>query len=167
MNAVFPNHFYWKSRLLGLKVTKITSKKAQNRGTITSFYAKTSRKMTLPTFFIAFLCINFFQSWQNWIYFFRKLWTKNISTEKPKKNYILAKSLGVIFWERRIWVFLKKKCSFLAKLLEFFPNSWKNSGFLPNFWEILQNHGVLALSWLLTSSKNLSRGLCPKSRSSW
>ena len=121
---------------------------------------------SLP-FLLHFYALIFFKVDKIGYIFFRKLWTKNISTEKPKKNYILAKSLGVIFWERRIWVFLKKKCSFLAKVLEFFPNSWKNSGFLPNFWEILQNHGVLALSWLLTSSKNLSRGLCPKSRSSW
>ena len=60
--TVFPEIFCWKIRVLSQKVTKVTSKKVQNNGKNTRFYSKITEILTLPTFFIAFLCINFFQN---------------------------------------------------------------------------------------------------------
>ena len=60
--AVFPEIFSWKIRVSSQKVTKVTSKKAQNNGLITSFYTKITEFLTLPSCFIAFLLINIFQN---------------------------------------------------------------------------------------------------------
>ena len=52
--AVFPELFCWKLRVLSQKVTKVTSKKAQNNGENTSFLESNYWNLTLPSLFIAF-----------------------------------------------------------------------------------------------------------------
>ena len=97
--SVFPEIFSWKLRVLCQKVTKITSQKAQNNGLITSFYTKISRKMTLPTLFIAFLSMNFFKvekienifqkkNHDGEIFFLKKLFLKNILVWPLKRNFL-------------------------------------------------------------------------------
>ena len=71
LQSVLPEHFSWKSRISDEKRTKKTGEKAQKNGEKTSFQLDFSLILTLPTFFIAFLYINFFKSW-SFSYFLKK-----------------------------------------------------------------------------------------------
>ena len=94
------------------------SQKAQNRGKITSFFTKISRKMTLPTFFIAFLSMNFFQSLKNWIFFPKKKCERKIfSLEETFFGKYIGKT--EIYWyaflNENFWDFFLQKYTLLQK----------------------------------------------------
>ena len=111
--AVFPEMFCWKLRVLSQKVTKVTSKKVKNNGLITSFYTKSTEILTLPSCFIAFLFINFFR--------LNKI--SNIFKQFHRKNF----SEKLLVWKIKRIFSLDKNAHFLAGF------SGKNRRFFPLF----------------------------------
>ena len=74
--------------------------------------------MTLPTFFIAFLSMNFFQSLKNWIFFPKKKWERKIfSLEETFFGKYIGKT--EIYWyaflNENFWDFFLQKYTLLQK----------------------------------------------------
>ena len=61
-----------------------------------------STKLTLPTLFITFLCINFLQRFKNWKNFLKELWKKLWKKFSYKKNF------GLTFWVKNLGTFRQK-----------------------------------------------------------
>ena len=101
LRSVLPEHFSWKSRMSDEKRTKKTGEKPQKNGEKTSFQLDFSLILTLPTFFIAFLYINFFKSW-SFSYFLKKnCWLLRKKLLISSKN-ILSKILELIIFEMKV-----------------------------------------------------------------
>ena len=113
---MFPEHFAWKLRVLSRKVTKITRQKAKNNGENTSFYSKITVFLTLPTVFIAFLCINIFQI-RKIVSFLLKNLKKKIFKCKVRSNF--WKSLKIFFCPKLGLIF-----EFISKIFELKFQFW-------------------------------------------